>query len=68
MRELATLLKNQQALELIEKFEDPIDKDPEKEAQREWGRRATLQRFIETIERSGAPRIVEINNEPETRR
>ena len=66
MRELATLLKNQEALGLIEKFESGIYTDPEKEAQRELERKAILQKFIQAIERAGPPRIVEINNEPET--
>jgi hypothetical protein len=65
MRELATLLKNQEAMELTEKFEGVIYSNPEREAQREHENKAILQKFIEAIERTGAPRTVEINNEPE---
>jgi hypothetical protein len=65
MRELATLLKNQEASELTEKFESAIYTNSLDEAQREQERKAILQQFIEAIERTGAPRTVEINNEPE---
>jgi hypothetical protein len=65
MRKLATLLKNREALNLIEKFESGIYSNQEEEAQREQERRAILQQFIEAIEHSGPPRTVEINNEPE---
>lgn len=59
MRKLATLLKNQKALELTEKYEDTVNsmRWPEQEA--------IFQRFIEVIERAGAPRPFEIKNEPE---
>jgi hypothetical protein len=66
MRKLATLLKNQEALELIDKFNISIYKRWLNEAQVMQEGKAILQQFIEAIERSGAPRIVEINNEPET--
>ena len=65
MRELAALLKNQEAMELTKKFEGVIYSNPEREAQREQENKAILQKFIEAIERTGAPRTVEINNEPE---
>jgi hypothetical protein len=65
MRKLATLLKNREALGLIEKFESAIYTNPEEEAQKEQERKAILQQFIEAIERAGPPRTVEINNEPE---
>ncbi len=66
MLKIAILLKNQEALELTEKFESGIATDPEKEAKLEQERKAILQQFIEIIERAGPPRIVEINDEPET--
>jgi hypothetical protein len=65
MRELAALLKNQEAMELTEKFEGVIYSNLVREAQREQEGKAILQKFIEAIERTGAPRTVEINNEPE---
>jgi len=68
MLKLATLLQNEEAVELIEEFKTGINWFPEKTAQIEQERMATLQRFIETIERSGAPRIIEIKNEPGTQR
>jgi hypothetical protein len=61
MRELATLLKNQEAMELTEKFNCVIYPYPEREAQREQENQAILQKFAEAIERAGAPRTVEIN-------
>jgi hypothetical protein len=65
MRELATLLKNQEAMELTEKFKSVIYPNPESEAQKEQENKATLEKFIGAIERAGAPRTVDINNEPE---
>src|SRR5215831_7953642 len=65
MYKLAILLENQEASELNEKFEKVIYSNSLEEAQREQERKAILQQFIESIERSGAPRTVEINNEPE---
>jgi hypothetical protein len=65
MFELATLLKNQEASELAEKFESAIYTNSLEEAQREQEIKAIFQKFIEAIERTGAPRTVEINNEPE---
>jgi hypothetical protein len=65
MRKLATLQKNQEALELAEKFESAIYTNSQEEAQSAQERKAILQKFIEAIERAGAPRTVEINNEPE---
>src|SRR5262245_33042914 len=65
MHKLATLLKNREALEMVEKFDTGIYTNLIKEDRGEESRKAILQQFIEAIERSGAPRIVEINNEPE---
>jgi hypothetical protein len=65
MLELAILLKNQEAMELTEKFEGVIYSNLVREDQREQEGKAILQKFIEAIERTGAPRTVEINNEPE---
>ncbi|MBO0727465.1 MAG: hypothetical protein J2P52_17835, partial [Blastocatellia bacterium] len=65
MLELATLLKNQEAMELTEKFEGVIYSNLVRDDQREQEGKAILQKFIEAIERAGAPRTVEINNEPE---
>jgi hypothetical protein len=62
MRKLATNLKNQEALELTEKFKSWNYTSPESEAQGEQENKAILQKFLETIERSGPPRTVEINN------
>lgn len=65
MFKLATLLKNQEASELSEKFEKVIYSNSKEEAEREQEKKAILQQFIESIERSGAPRTVKIKNEPE---
>lgn len=65
MRKLATLLKNQEAMELTEKLESWLISGRGGEAQRKQESKAILQKFIEAIEHSGPPRTVEINNEPE---
>lgn len=66
MHKLANSLMNQEALELIKKFDCGDYANTEERARIEQERETILQHFIQAIERSGAPRIVEINNEPET--
>jgi len=63
MYKLAILLENQEASELNEKFEKVIYSNSIEEAQREQEKKAILQQFIESIERSGAPRTGKIKNE-----
>lgn len=60
MRKLAILLKNQEAWELTEKYDQDTYRmkfDEEK--------KAIVRRFIKAVERAGAPRPFEIKNEPE---
>jgi hypothetical protein len=62
MYKLATLLKNQEASELVEKFDKVLYSNSIEEVQREQEKKAILRQFIESIERSGAPLTVKINN------
>jgi hypothetical protein len=65
MNKIATILNNQEALILAEHYGGMIHLAQENEAQRSQMAQAILRRFIEAIERSGAPNTVEINNKPE---